>query len=310
MAKLNHNNSEEAICHFIFKSGNLDEKESENLLSLFILFIARNEHVPYDLISEYVYKLDDDDKLDSLYEEVHQKIYSAIPSNADDEKFKKGFDKLSSDILRHIRLSIIQKKYIVQESKKASEMAKSALQDSTKAKQNVDKAKDDINKVKNDIEMYSNDINRVKDDIEVYSDDIKDAKKAVSGYSKEMKSVKGNIYTDFISILGIFTAITFATFGGLQLLGNVFGQNATKDNHSLGSALILGSLYIFGTYLLLLALLSGIHKLMRMNNYNDEDNLTNKVQDNDYHYSKELMIIISIFCLMILAGGTILIMFF
>lgn len=304
MVKLN-NNYGDAICHFIFKSGSLDENESKKLLSFFILFIAKNEHVPYDLISEYVYKIDDEDELDDLYEKVHQKISSAIPSNADDEKFKKGVDKLSSDILRHISLSIIQKKYIVQEAKKASEMAKSALQDSTKAKQNVDKAKDDISKVKNDIEMYSNDINRVKVD-------IKDAKKAVSGYSKEMKSVKGNIYTDFISILGIFTAITFATFGGLQLLGNVFGQNVSKDNHALGSALILGSLYIFGTYLLLLALLSGIHKLMRMNNYNneDEDNLTNKVQDNDYHYSKELMKIISFFCFLILAGGTILIILF
>lgn len=288
MVKLNNNHGD-AICHFIFKSGSLDENESKKLLSLFILFIAQNEHVPYDLISEYVYKIDDEDELDGLYEKVHQKIYSAIPSNADNEKLKKGVDKLSSDILRHISLSIIQKKYIVQESKKASEIAKSAVEDSNKAKKKVEKAK-----------------------------------KVISGYSKEMKSVKGNIYTDFISILGIFTAITFATFGGLQLLGNVFGQNASRDTHALGSALVLGSIYIFGTYLLLLALLSGIHKLMRMNNYNNEvedeeeeddeedkeDNLTNKVQDNDYHYSKELMIIISIFCLLILSGGTILIILF
>ena len=38
---------------------------------------------------------------------------------------------------------------------------------------------------------------------------------------KHIKTIKDSIYTDFIAILGIFTAITFATFGGLQLIGNI-----------------------------------------------------------------------------------------
>lgn len=41
-----------------------------------------------------------------------------------------------------------------------------------------------------------------------------------------------------LSILGIFTAITFAIFGGLQLLGNIFG-NTISDKGT--SRFVIGS---------------------------------------------------------------------
>lgn len=34
--------------------------------------------------------------------------------------------------------------------------------------------------------------------------------------------IKNNVYSEFITILGIFTAITFAIFGGMNLLSNLF----------------------------------------------------------------------------------------
>ena len=40
---------------------------------------------------------------------------------------------------------------------------------------------------------------------------------------EQIKDIKDSIYSDFIAILGIFTAITFATFGGLQL--EIFLEN-------------------------------------------------------------------------------------
>lgn len=70
---------------------------------------------------------------------------------------------------------------------------------------------------------------------------------------------------DFVTILGIFTSITFATFGGLQLLGNVFGNIKNTSSSSIGSELMLGSVFLFGTYMILLALLTGISKLMGKN---------------------------------------------
>lgn len=76
-----------------------------------------------------------------------------------------------------------------------------------------------------------------------------------------LDDIKKNIYTDFISILGIFTAITFATFGGLQLLGNVFGKINNYNATSVGSVLMLGAVYLLGTYFILVALLKGVSEL-------------------------------------------------
>lgn len=91
-----------------------------------------------------------------------------------------------------------------------------------------------------------------------YIDDVLDGAK---GELDELNNIKKNIYTDFISILGIFTAITFATFGGLQLLGNVFGKIKSYNATSVGSVLMLGAVYLLGTYFILVALLKGISEL-------------------------------------------------
>lgn len=78
---------------------------------------------------------------------------------------------------------------------------------------------------------------------------------------EQIKDVKHSIYSDFIAILGIFTAITFATFGGLQLVGNIFGKLKQFSFKNIGGVLMLGSIYLLGMYLILVALLIGISKL-------------------------------------------------
>ena len=97
---------------------------------------------------------------------------------------------------------------------------------------------------------------------------VKETKRNLDDSTAQLESIskiKDKIYSDYIGILGIFTAITFATFGGLQLLGNVFGKIKDADSTSVGSELMLGSVFLFGTYMILLALLTGISKLMGKN---------------------------------------------
>ena len=57
-------------------------------------------------------------------------------------------------------------------------------------------------------------------------------------------NIKKELYPEFIAILGIFTAITFAIFGGMNLLSNLF-QNMRSTHASLGQALILASIFGF-----------------------------------------------------------------
>ena len=57
-------------------------------------------------------------------------------------------------------------------------------------------------------------------------------------------NIKKELYPEFITLLGIFTAITFAIFGGMNLLSNLF-QNMRSTHASLGQALILASIFGF-----------------------------------------------------------------
>lgn len=55
-------------------------------------------------------------------------------------------------------------------------------------------------------------------------------------------NVKNKIYPDFITILGIFTAITFAIFGGMNLLTDLF-KNIGSSTTSLGQTLIIAAVF-------------------------------------------------------------------
>lgn len=74
---------------------------------------------------------------------------------------------------------------------------------------------------------------------------INDLDLRIKNASKETEiKIKKEIYPQFITILGIFTAITFAIFGGMNLLSNLF-KNMRNTHASLGQALILASIFGF-----------------------------------------------------------------
>ena len=77
-----------------------------------------------------------------------------------------------------------------------------------------------------------------------------------------LSDIKSLIYPEIITILGIFTAITFAIFGGMNLLSNLF-QNMKSTHTSLGQALILAAIFgliMWGITILLFYWISTIKK--------------------------------------------------
>ena len=87
-------------------------------------------------------------------------------------------------------------------------------------------------------------------------------KEAKRTAEKAENNIRKNIYTDFITILGIFTAITFAIFGGMNLLTDLF-KNIGSTPASLGQTLILAAIFgliMWGITLLLFYWISTIQK--------------------------------------------------
>lgn len=84
---------------------------------------------------------------------------------------------------------------------------------------------------------------------------------------KDIEDVKSAIYTDFIAILGIFTAITFATFGATSVLGSVFTNISNPTPIKLGYSLTIAGIYFLGLYGLISIMFTGIYRIMHKDRY-------------------------------------------
>lgn len=117
-------------------------------------------------------------------------------------------------------------------------------------------------------------------------------KKAIKAkkIADQMQDIKKNIYTDFIAILGIFTAITFATFGATSMLTSVLTSIANPDLTKLGYCLVIIGVYLLALYGLISVMLVGIYKLMHGHEKYFDDQEGQK--SNDYYFSKKLLLAI------------------
>lgn len=81
-----------------------------------------------------------------------------------------------------------------------------------------------------------------------------------------------NIYSGFVSVLGIFVAISFSLFGGVNLLENLFKDmagGATPKN--IGLSMMLSGFFIILIYILIIGLTSGLSRVTQKENYFGED---------------------------------------
>ena len=100
-----------------------------------------------------------------------------------------------------------------------------------------------LEKVNNKIEVHDTKLEELNDKTEVHDAKLEELNSKIKKQEKDITiEIKGNIYSEFITILGIFTAITFAIFGGMNLLSNLF-QNIGSTPASLGQTLILAAIF-------------------------------------------------------------------
>lgn len=104
-------------------------------------------------------------------------------------------------------------------------------------------------KQRTEIKKANENVTRLTADTQIALEKVNEVDKKISKFT-----------VDFITILGIFTSITFATFGGLQLLGNVFGKVKSLTNENVGFEIMLGSVFLFGICLILIILFNGLSR--------------------------------------------------
>lgn len=86
--------------------------------------------------------------------------------------------------------------------------------------------------------------------------------KEASEVASEASGIKTKIYSEFIAILGIFTAISFAMMGSLQVLGTIFNDVSNPSDKKLGYIMEAGSIYLVIMSLLIFVLFVGMRKIL------------------------------------------------
>ena len=213
------------------------KKAVDYLITSFINFIDNKENNAVDIL----YSFSEKESFSRSYSEISRKVYSL----SDDE-----FDNLEkfmgiSDDTENYFLGIWQgKNFFKNDDNVADKIA------------NLQRLERHIT-----LSCYQR---------EYISKTVKDAEntanKAVKNSKKAQKKVKG-IYSEFVGILGIFTAMSFAMMGSVEILGNLFSDLKDLSSASLGYAFIVGGVYLIVIYLIILMLFIGIKKLFADGEY-------------------------------------------
>ncbi len=93
--------------------------------------------------------------------------------------------------------------------------------------------------------------------------EIAEEAKEIAG---EANKVKGKIYSEFIAIIGIFTAMSFALMGSIQTFGTVFAKVDNPSSSSIGYAIIAGAVYLVIMIILIIVLFSGMRIVIKTTN--------------------------------------------
>lgn len=92
-------------------------------------------------------------------------------------------------------------------------------------------------------------------------DNLKESIKIAESNVEKIKDTKGKIYTEFVTILGIFTTIMFAVFGGFQGIG-LIGMNINET--PISKLIMFFSLMMIGIGFLIFLSYNAVSKLTNL----------------------------------------------
>lgn len=116
--------------------------------------------------------------------------------------------------------------------------------------------------IKNNIKLFENKSDNLENRIKVIQRRLLNKYREAEQKIEELSQNKSKIYSEFTVILGIFSAIVFATFGGLEILENILGNIKEVSTPKL---IVFSSFSVIAIVFLLFILLSGIARIIDKN---------------------------------------------
>lgn len=122
-----------------------------------------------------------------------------------------------------------------------------------------------------------------------YIDDITED---VSTEVDNAKSRVTRIYSEFVGILGVFTALSFALMGSVQVFSNILKNINNPTLGNIGYVLVAGGIYLLLIYLIIMTLFIGMKKV-----FNEESTYQFDRNFTKYIISVSVLLIIIGLCL-------------
>lgn len=221
-----------------------------------------NLAIPYDYIADYVYQNENSNELN---EKLNKNIdYLSTTIEADDTARKSILDKNLKKISSNYSLSQVQKSYISKVAREVEQGLKNVntqLNQVNTLLQDAQKQSEDSNKILEEAQTQLNQVNTLLQGAQKQSEDSNEILEAVQKQSNEIEKTKSSIYTDFIAILGIFSAFVFVMFGGIDIARAVFDIEDDLLNMDLSRMITISCLMLIGVITLLYSLLLWIARI-------------------------------------------------
>lgn len=227
-------------------------------------------------------------------EDVAREVYDLDDQSASNLAFntdmvlsecEADLEKNIIDFLHLVKLNYIQRDYFLRQTNEY----KQQLADLSAVVSKVEKQIDQVNALYDDTRSES-------DKLKNKLDETNDKSNRILDTIDTIEDTKSGIYTDFIAILGIFTAISFVTFGATDMLASVFTQLKHVKFETIGYSFIVGGIYFLSLYGLVVVMFSGIYKII------NRKRQTTRIKEKNFYPFTWYIVVASLIVILVLFG--------
>ena len=260
------------------------EKFGEDKAKIYFIILhlqPRNFRVQHSILTEYVYsnyndvKLEDANNDKEIYwqDNVHilKEYLLNLVKNLDElgteyteeekkviKEYKKEILELPNRITESVRLALGQYKVLFEKLTKANNILTDATDDLKKVNKNYEGESDKLNAASKKLDVAQKKLDVAQKKLDVAQKKLGVAQKKLGVAQKKLD----NSTSEFISMLGIFSALIFGVFGGFEAFKTIF---TNIDKASVDMVIIDSSILLLGLIILIFLLIQSISILSGKN---------------------------------------------